>query len=503
MNRALLKAVVLTALLAGAARADSGWREIRGPHVVLRTDLGSGAAKESALAVERFRAQVIAAAWPRATLPAGDRVEVTVFGNGLDFERHFGRNISAVFFHGVPPFAVMWGTPEKWENRATLATSETTSILRHELVHHLAASVYRRQPRWFAEGLAQFLETVRPGDDGKTVVIGAANLDAMRKYNSFRSVRVADALAWSAKLDALPEGTVHGLYGLSWLMVHWMFNEHPAQFEQYQGLLARGIDPDKAWRVILPGLNTPDIDGALNQYLKHGNYNEFAAPYTPPSPPLEERPLSEADVHAEQARVALAAAGSSAEPAKHREEAEREIAAALKLDPGNVGALALEAGRKPPPERAAIARRMTTAHPEDGRGWLMLGQALAPSGDPAATAEREAAFKKAIALRPDDPTPLNDLAWTYASQGKAADAAPLINKAIQLAPYDPSVLDTLAAVQAQLGRCSEAVATEARAIDVLPEGVGAATQRRFEARLEQYRTRCVSNAAATGTGTGG
>ena len=136
MHRPVVSAVVVGLLLAGTARADSGWREIRGPHVMLRTDLGSGAAKEAAQAVERFRAQVIAAAWPRATLPAADRVEVTVFGNGLEFEHHFGRNIAGVFFHDVPPFAVMYGHPDKWEHRASLATPETTSILRHELVHH-------------------------------------------------------------------------------------------------------------------------------------------------------------------------------------------------------------------------------------------------------------------------------------------------------------------------------------------------------------------------------
>jgi hypothetical protein len=215
MHRAVARAIVVGLLLGGAAQADSGWREIRGPHVVLRTDLGSGAAREAALAVERFRAQIIAAGWPRATLPPADRIDVTVFGNGLDFEHHFSRNISGVFLHEVPPFAVMYGHPDKWEHRASLATPETTSILRHELVHHLAASIYRRQPRWFSEGLAQFLETVRTGEDGKTVVVGAANLDAMQKYRSFRSLRVADALAWSGQLDAMPEATVHGLYGLS------------------------------------------------------------------------------------------------------------------------------------------------------------------------------------------------------------------------------------------------------------------------------------------------
>jgi hypothetical protein len=49
MNGAAVRAVLL--LVAGGARADSGWREIRGPHVVLRTDLGSGSAKEAAIAV--------------------------------------------------------------------------------------------------------------------------------------------------------------------------------------------------------------------------------------------------------------------------------------------------------------------------------------------------------------------------------------------------------------------------------------------------------------------
>ena len=94
MQRVLARAVVVGVLLGGAARADSGWRENRGPHVVLRTDLGSGAAREAALAVERFRAQIIAAAWPRARSPpsTGSRRRL---GNGLDIEHHFGRNLLA------------------------------------------------------------------------------------------------------------------------------------------------------------------------------------------------------------------------------------------------------------------------------------------------------------------------------------------------------------------------------------------------------------------------
>ena len=497
MGRRLAGTVIVGMLLGGAAQADSGWREIQGPHVLLRTDLGSGAAREAALAVERFRAQIIAAAWPNATFPTSDRIEVTVFGNGLDFEHHFGRTLAGVFFHDVPPFAVMYGHPDKWEHRATLALSETTSILRHELVHHLAASIYRRQPRWFAEGVAQFLETVRTGDDGKSVVVGAINLEAMKKYNSFRSLRVADALAWSGRLDTMPEGTVHGLYGLSWVMVHWLYNQHPAQFDELQRLLARGIDPDKAWKILLPGLQTPDIDAALRQYVSHGDYQEFLAPFTDPKPPLQELPLTEADVHAERARVALAAARSTSDRAGHRKEAQEELATALKIDPADASALVLSFQLATGKDRSVIAHRLTEAHPDDGRGWMLLGESLREGG---ATPEREAALRKAVALRPEDATALNNLAWYYVQQGKGADAGPLITKAIQIAPYDPLMLDTLAAVQGLLGRCSEAVASQARAIDALPEGVPAGQRRSFEERLERYRTRCTAGASATVSG---
>src|SRR5262250_1782539 len=50
MRRGLRWALAAGMLLAGVALADSGWREIQGPHVVVRTDHGSGTAREAALA---------------------------------------------------------------------------------------------------------------------------------------------------------------------------------------------------------------------------------------------------------------------------------------------------------------------------------------------------------------------------------------------------------------------------------------------------------------------
>ena len=93
----------LTLLVASAAQADSGCREVQTPHVLLRTDLSSRGAREAALTVERYRAEIIAAAWPRARLPTGERIELTVLSDGRDFERYFGRTVAGVFIHGLAP----------------------------------------------------------------------------------------------------------------------------------------------------------------------------------------------------------------------------------------------------------------------------------------------------------------------------------------------------------------------------------------------------------------
>jgi tetratricopeptide (TPR) repeat protein len=489
----VVRGVVLWLLLVapGALAGETGWREIKAPHVTLRTDLGSGAARDAALTVERYRAEIIAAAWPKATFPPNDVIEMTVFGNGIDFERYFGRNIVGVFFHDLPPHAVMYGTPDRWEQRATLALQETNSVLKHELTHHLAASIFKRQPKWFAEGVAQFLETVRPSDDGKSVLIGAVNLDALTKYKRVRSLKVADALKWEGTLDSKDEMSIHGYYGLSWMMVHWLFNEHPDQFTQLQVLLSKGIDSEKAWKVIQPGLGTTDVDGAIQAYALHGNYQEFQAPFVAPTATgFTEKPLNEADVHATLARVAFEGSRSTTDGKALRAEGQKEIATALQLDPKNLGAQLLQIRYAPPTERPQLLKKLIADHPEDGTAWLMASATL-PPGDKAA---REEAVRKAYELLPDNAQALNNYAWMLLQQGKAGEAAAPAVKAVTLAPFEASILDTLAAVQAALGRCSEARGTQARAVDALPEQASPQTQQAYRKKLTEYETTCVSAA---------
>jgi len=497
----------LSLLGPGAVAGESGWREVAAPHVVLRTNLDSREAREAALTVERYRAQLIAAAWPRANLPIGDAIEMTVFASRGDFEHYFTRRITGIFFHDLPPVAVMWGSAENWETRRFIASPETNSVLRHELTHHLANSIFRRQPRWFSEGLAQFLETVRPSDDGKSVIVGAANYEALAKYARRRGLRVANVLAWKGKVDAWDPLTSNGLYGVSWALVHWLYNVHSDQFGQLQALLAKGVDSEKAWKVILPALGTTNIDDTLADYIHGGRYQEFQLPL-PPLPPMSigERPLSEADVHATRGNMAIRAAYSLQSGAEIRKEAEQELATALRLDPKNLLAELTQMRMVPPAERLGLARALVADHPEEGRAWLMLAGTLGPGSHD----EQMNAVSKAVELLPDNALALSTKAAFLLEERKAAEAAPFAVRAATVAPYSPPVLVTLAGVQAALGRCTEAVASQARAMELLSEQASAQARQLFEAKLAEYQNHCVtpesspavSNAPAGSAATG-
>ncbi len=489
--------VAFTALLLGAgalaAPAPTGWREVKTAHVTLKTDLDAEEARRAAMAVERTRAGLLAAAWAGAKLQP-EHIEVVVFASQQDFVRYFGPNLLGLFLHGsYPPMAFLYGPPDKWEHRTTLALNETTSVLKHELVHHLAAFIYRREPRWFAEGLAQYLETLRFAEDGKTAILGEVNLQALSYYNRYH-VSVSEVLPWGGKFDAEDTTKTLGLYGTSWLLVHWLSNTHPEDFARYQTLLAKGIDPDKAWKAVFPNLTFSQLDTELHEYADHGDYHYFVVTIPTLEPTAEEHLLTSADVHALRASAALAGGLNMVDGRKQLADARGELAAALADDPGNVRALQIQMGLVKPEERLALGRRAAQRHPEDGVAWLILGETLQEVPD--SWDEQAQAYQKAMLLLPDNPTAFNNLAWMYLQRGRAEDALPLALTAVRMAPGEFSMLDTLAGVLAALGRCSEAQTIQTRAIDLLPERASHAQRVDAILRLDEFQNKCVPGKAA-------
>jgi tetratricopeptide (TPR) repeat protein len=297
---------------------------------------------------------------------------------------------------------------------------------------------------------------------------------------------VADALAWGNTFNPHDDGTLAGLYGLSWLLVHWLNNTHPDDFARYETLLVKGIDPDKAWKATFPALVPGDLDQQLNHFSRYGEYRYVNLPIPPVDDSVRLRPMTSAEVHAARAETALVAAlgGGSG----YVTEARNELSAALADDPGNVRALRMKLRFVKPEERVALGRRATAAHPEDGLAWLTLAETL--RGAPGSWDEQTKAYEKAMLLLPDNPTAFNNLAWLYVEKGRAKDALPLALSAARLAPWDSGTLDTLAAALFGVGRCSEAVSIQRRALDLLPERVGPSVRADFAKRLAEFQQKC-------------
>ena len=124
---------------------------------------------------------------------------------------------------------------------------------------------------------------------------------------------------------------------------------------------------------------------------------------------------------------------------------------------------------------------------------VRLGDRMWDAGD-RRSAEREFAravhlYRRAIAARPDDPTPRNGLAWFYAGHNLNLDEAlQLARDAHDLAPGSWKVLDTLAEVYTRKGDLETAHET-ARAALVLEPGNPYLQRRAERARAAVEATR--------------
>ena len=369
---------------ASAPGEGAAWHRLQTEHVDLVTDVSAASAESAALALERTREALLRAAWSKlSTTRQTQRLHVVLLARGLDFERYFGRNVDGFHTSLGGDTIVIWGTPANWERRQRLTDVSTTSTFRHELVHHLAAGIYGRQPRWFAEGLADFLETMSIGADGTKAALGKPNLAASRAYRATRALGVKDALAWGPK-STPNEVETRGLYGLSWMMVTWMFNTQRDAFDAYQRALARGEAPDRAWSASFGSWDLGDMDRAIYQYALHGDATVYDIDLAPVEAQATTAPLGAADVHALRAQLALIAATlKNGGDRAFEEEAGREIAEALAVEPGHVATLRLSHASPHPlsaAETLARVREQTQRRPDDGEAWLFLASRLRGRG---------------------------------------------------------------------------------------------------------------------------
>jgi tetratricopeptide (TPR) repeat protein len=375
----------------------------------------------------------------------------------------------------LPPFQ---------REREDIASSLESSILAHELAHHLAGQVLLRQPPWLGEGLAEYLAATRLGTwQGRPAA--AVGLPAWKAWTE-RRVPAADLFAWSRG-----EPGAH-LYSSSWLLVHWLANRRAAAFAIYQQRLARAEDPAAAWKAAFPDLDPGDgaamasLDRELDTYLQSASYTPLRVLLPAVEPRLRRRQIPPPEVHALRAELFST---SLLPPKEARPRADAEIAASLREDPSglSLALLLAAAGRKE--EALKLGREASVAHPDDWRGWAML--AAGAEGRDDLAAERLTALRRAAALLRDDAWALNEVAWGLLEAGASGEAFPLAARAARLAPGNASVLDTWGAILADVGRCPEALLAQRRAVDLLGERAADEAAREIRDHLARIEAQCL------------
>ncbi|HYO67209.1 MAG TPA: tetratricopeptide repeat protein [Archangium sp.] len=483
----------------------SPWQELENEHFLLRTDLPPEEANKAMRYLERTRAALLAAAWPSASTRPMAKVSVYVLGDSGEFESLFPRRLAGFFTRDEDePLIVLHGSPDSWRRRFTGLSDASSSTLIHELAHYLSSYFLLRQPRWLAEGLAQFLETLQLSEDGKTAMLGTPHLHAVSgmkilldasQRGIIEDYNFLDIFAWDKHSGSYRDWEIASLYSGSWLLVHWLYNNQPRLFAKYQVMLAQGSDPDSTFKKLFPEVFKPGFDKTMLEYLKSGSYQEF----TVPVPTLElnfvKHTLEDSEAHATRARlVALASAMAEEGRQERLALALTEMHEALKLNPKSLMALSQKVARAPDNLKPALARAAVEAHPAESSAWVLLAQALREVES--AKAEREAAYKKAIELSPSNVSAANGLAWLYVTQGRYPEAFPLAQQAVTLAPWSSHILDTYALAAAGLGRCPEAILAEQRAIDLLQEHPDEDLESVLRARLATFSpTSCSPNLA--------
>jgi tetratricopeptide (TPR) repeat protein len=465
------------------------WREYRTKHFLVDTDLRRHSAEVLIRSLEKMHAlEVQALVREQVEIPG--RLRVIAFSSPSQFEEMLpGRNVAGYFKVSslAEPLIVL----------PVVGFEADPETVAHELAHHISRYLFPRQPAWFAEGLAQFVQTVaslsqdNAPTTGSHVVRGAhswpGSVGIMPRsmtlgLGSTDQIPAEKLLAWNGGHDS--SGSHHLS---SWLLYHWLWNNRSKGLTDFQQRLSNGDDPMVAWHAAFPELDPAKpgalakLDNDLTAYRQSARY-AFYRVTAEGDASFTDAPITSADVHL----LMIDARMSWPEDATPRLRA--ELDEALQEDPAQPSAIAMRSRLDASSPLSAL-RKAAAAHPADWRAWWLLGAALTEADKD----EKEGALRKAVQLNADSAVAHNDLAWFLATHGRAKEALPVANRALDLSPWNPSMIDTLATVAAELGKCPEALILQRRAVGMVPPNDS--NEQKFRDRLSALERRCSVPAA--------
>jgi len=477
----LVLATLVTALSCAHSRPDGcslpgkgAWREYVSKHFLILADEETNSEKLVSSLEELHAAVLGALVDPPIETPS--RVRAVVLPAHSDLAKLLGPNVEGIYFR-----------PNTDHQPTILFSADSVDrlpqVLAHELAHMLSFYLFPRQKPWFAEGLAQFVESVAKADAQGRRWAGGEPMNgwAGRFVPLLETRQLFTAKRW-------PAGQ---FYITSWLLYRYLWNEQSAPFTDYQRRLGMGESPDDAWRGSFPGWDpvkgkTMGLDSKLEYYQRH---LAKGLRWEVKTGPIDRSYTSAAASRGQLHMVLLEFELYKTNPILRNSLKRRVAEEVLREEPDYPLAL-VELAKLDNKSALAEIRATTVTHPNDGLSWYVLGHTATDA------AERESALRRAVELWPENAMAYTELASILVSTGRAREALPAADRAVELAPWNATAVASLAEVAIELGKCKEAMVLQARALEVAEaerEGQASPEAEGLRRKLGDYQARCEKN----------
>jgi hypothetical protein len=377
------------------AAAPASWRELTSEHFVVWTEASPERARVLVRTMENLRQVVLGVSFFKQDVKG--KSFVIAFNDIDEVHEYVPKQFIAQAWSGhnvlLQPVIVM----------AASSLDHDRRVVTHELTHVIAFNAIADQPKWFAEGLAGYFETVRLDEAHAKTDVGMPLQDRLRFLHEHGATPIAELFACKQ-----PACMDERFYATTWALFTYLLNEHQAELFQYMERLIATPESnqDQLWPAVFPALTPAALDHALATWIAYGRvevrqYNIVLREW-----PVTERSIAEADVWAAKGILRfLFAHGATSPP---------EIVRALALDPTNIFANMIDAAVKKAVTTEA-AQTIVAAHPDDWRAWWLAWRA-AKTG-----AESREARDKTCTLLEANPAAAPIEACTRAASGAFAE----------------------------------------------------------------------------------
>ncbi|MBA3500764.1 MAG: DUF1570 domain-containing protein [Myxococcota bacterium] len=363
------------ALPALPSKGGPVWIEVQSEHFTVWTDAPRTRISKLVREMEHLRQVVLGVGF------AGTRIE----GRSFVLALRDGEEVGVFVPEQFVAFA-FYGGALRQPGIVLPADANENDIVTHELVHVISFNVIRNQPRWFAEGLAGFFETVNVDPDTSNGDVGQPNKNIVARLRITPPTPVAKMFGCDAYacMDDM-------FYATAWAMFSYLANTHPNELIEF----SRRIDElpagqwMQAWTENFPKLAPSELDHQIRKWLAYGKHTVWKFDVKLQEWPVTERVLRDADVYAARALL-------RERFRKVGEPQPSELAAALAADPTHLIANLVKVEYTKSID-VALAKRIAAAHPDDWRAWWLVALGASWQGD-----EARAAWTQACAL-PDSP----------------------------------------------------------------------------------------------------